>query len=450
MNRGKIMLKKFFVSKLFGTFDNTICFNTSEKLTIVIGPNGCGKTTMLKMMDIVFSNQHAALLRYDFDFIEIEIDSDVLKIEKTYENKDVNSSDESVSGYILNFYINGIAVGEICDTPLNHLYIFVRHLPYYRRLGMDRIVNENTDKIYTHDDIPELIELHFEQLPESARNELIIPPLEVKELIDKIKISLISTDRLQTTFFDSRKRTVNSNPYIKTSVEIYSDELKTNIQNFLSKYANTAQKLDEKFPFEILSALKSFQEVSKEKIENQLKEIHNLRQNHIKTGILEENEQEYLTVNLDGIDNNTSAVLTVYYEHTEQKLRVLDELSGKIMLFMDIINSKLNSGKYIKISNVNGIECFNNQDKEIKLNFLSSGEQQELVLIYNLIFKTDENRLILIDEPELSLHVKWQRDFIDDLVRILQTSNAHALVATHSPQIINNHWDLTNDLGEVE
>ena len=46
---------------------------------------------------------------------------------------------------------------------------------------------------------------------------------------------------------------------------------------------------------------------------------------------------------------------------------------------------------------------------------LSSGEQHELVIIYELLFRTDNNAIILIDEPELSLHVDWQAKFLSDL-----------------------------------
>ena len=83
------------------------------------------------------------------------------------------------------------------------------------------------------------------------------------------------------------------------------------------------------------------------------------------------------------------------------------------------------------------------------MNNLSSGEKQEIVLFYELIFESGNNELLLIDEPEISLHIVWQKMFMDDLLRIVKYKGINAIVATHSPQIINNHWERQIDLGEI-
>jgi predicted ATP-binding protein involved in virulence len=77
---------------------------------------------------------------------------------------------------------------------------------------------------------------------------------------------------------------------------------------------------------------------------------------------------------------------------------------------------------------------------------LSSGEQHELILIYELLFKVKLNSLVLIDEPEISLHVGWQVDFLKDLQRVLRLVNIDILIATHAPSIIHERWDLTIEL----
>jgi predicted ATP-binding protein involved in virulence len=84
--------------------------------------------------------------------------------------------------------------------------------------------------------------------------------------------------------------------------------------------------------------------------------------------------------------------------------------------------------------------------KSLSLDKLSSGEQHEVVLLYELLFKTKQNTLILIDEPELSLHVVWQLQFLKDLQEITNLSEFDVLIATHSPQIIHDRWDLTVEL----
>ena len=80
---------------------------------------------------------------------------------------------------------------------------------------------------------------------------------------------------------------------------------------------------------------------------------------------------------------------------------------------------------------------------------LSSGEKHEIIVFYNLIFKTEDNTLLLIDEPEISLHISWQKKFTEDLLRIIQYKKLNVIVATHSPEIIGGFWENQIDLGEL-
>lgn len=55
---------------------------------------------------------------------------------------------------------------------------------------------------------------------------------------------------------------------------------------------------------------------------------------------------------------------------------------------------------------------------------------------------------MLIDEPELSLHVAWQKRFLPDLLEIVATAGFDVLIATHSPYIVGDYSDLMIGLGE--
>ena len=52
----------------------------------------------------------------------------------------------------------------------------------------------------------------------------------------------------------------------------------------------------------------------------------------------------------------------------------------------------------------------------------------------------------MIDEPELSMHVAWQDEFLTDIGDIATLSDCRVLLATHSPQIIGDRFDLTVSL----
>lgn len=81
---------------------------------------------------------------------------------------------------------------------------------------------------------------------------------------------------------------------------------------------------------------------------------------------------------------------------------------------------------------------------------LSSGEQNQVIIYYDMIFKSKENTVILIDEPEISLHVAWQKSFLSAVGKIQKINKPiNVLIATHSPTIINTRWDLSHDLFEM-
>ena len=104
----------------------------------------------------------------------------------------------------------------------------------------------------------------------------------------------------------------------------------------------------------------------------------------------------------------------------------------------------------MRISKDRGFYFVTGIDHVLDASSLSSGEQHELVLLYELLFNTRADSLILIDEPEISLHVAWQQQFLHDLLKMTQLSKFDVLLATHSPLIIDDRWDLTVELGAVQ
>jgi predicted ATPase len=142
--------------------------------------------------------------------------------------------------------------------------------------------------------------------------------------------------------------------------------------------------------------------------------------------------------------------LTVFLEDFEQRISIYNEIILKSSLFIDVLAAKELNNKKITINKAKGFLVLTDSGQELKLASLSSGEQQEIILLYELLFKVKEDSLVLIDEPETSMHIEWQRQFIPDLKRIRQVNNNLAfLIATHSPQIIGGDWDLTVDLFDI-
>jgi predicted ATP-binding protein involved in virulence len=93
--------------------------------------------------------------------------------------------------------------------------------------------------------------------------------------------------------------------------------------------------------------------------------------------------------------------------------------------------------------------CFTGMDgKPLRLTGLSSGEQQQTILLYELLFNALSGSLVLIDEPETSMHIAWQIEFLRGIEKIAKLSGLSFLVATHSPDLIHDKMDLCVDLFE--
>ena len=147
---------------------------------------------------------------------------------------------------------------------------------------------------------------------------------------------------------------------------------------------------------------------------------------------------------LSNVDKSKQDVLAVYAQDAKEKLAIFDDLYEKISAFKRIVNSRF-SHKRVSVSD-EGLRVSKNGDTDLDLEMLSSGEQHELVILYELLFRASSNSLILIDEPELSLHVDWQERWLEDLAETANLSSFRAIVATHSPEIIGDKWHLVVEL----
>jgi predicted ATPase len=67
-------------------------------------------------------------------------------------------------------------------------------------------------------------------------------------------------------------------------------------------------------------------------------------------------------------------------------------------------------------------------------------------MFYLLLFEAKHGSLVIIDEPEISLHVAWQQRLGKTFSDIARLRELHVVVATHSPQVIHDKWDMSVEL----
>ncbi|MFM5707377.1 AAA family ATPase [Aeromonas veronii] len=109
-----------------------------------------------------------------------------------------------------------------------------------------------------------------------------------------------------------------------------------------------------------------------------------------------------------------------------------------VKVFTETVNSFFkDSGKELHID-PDGDFIIKQHDEVIGLNTLSSGEKQLLLILTRVINCVGKDTILLLDEPEISLHLKWQENLIDAMTKI--HDRCQIIIATHSPAILMQGW----------
>ncbi len=444
-------ITKIAVKDLFGVFNHDIPLNTTEHITIIHGPNGYGKTILLTLVNELFNSKYNKILTIPFKELSISFDNDSMLIlkknGKSEENGKKKASNEN--SLILELFEKGakakshkieFAVPSDLSLPSGPLQSFD---PAMGRIGLNYVHQDTFGK-----------KKSSKKVVSGFEDTLSVPfifkgksePVWLKEIINTVPIHFIETQRLFDFSFNPGKPNENATSNFHGKVEAvtnYSKELAELIQANLAEYGTLSQSLDRTFPTRLVKNTPSTL-LSLEQLRDELNQLEEKRKRLTTTGFMDK-EQEIDFKDLQNIDKNNAHVLAVYIADGKQKLSVFDELMTKIDLLIKIINSRF-LYKQLSISKTDGFVFTTSDGKRISPNSLSSGEQHELVLLYGLLFKVSPESLILIDEPELSLHIYWQQQFLKDLGEITKLIGFDVLIATHSPQIINDRWDLTVEL----
>lgn len=120
-----------------------------------------------------------------------------------------------------------------------------------------------------------------------------------------------------------------------------------------------------------------------------------------------------------------------------------DELSAKIEEIRDFIELLdkyfLEIGKQVK-KDENGRISLKRIDSDVELSWelLSRGEKTILYLFMAVFLYRNKNHVFLLDEPDDSLHVSWQKKLIRDLSDL--APECQFIIATHSPALVQDGW----------
>ena len=110
---------------------------------------------------------------------------------------------------------------------------------------------------------------------------------------------------------------------------------------------------------------------------------------------------------------------------------------AEIISFVEVCNAYLNPGKQLVYDDTKfTVQIIDNAGRPIDLSMLSSGEKQVVSLFSHLYLDDTEEQIVIIDEPELSLSVPWQKRFLTDILNSGRCGFVFSV--THSPFIYQN------------
>nr|MDT0662599.1 AAA family ATPase [Micromonospora sp. DSM 115978] len=450
-------LTRLVVKGLLGRFDHDIEFPLDWNFIILHGPNGVGKTTLLEMIHACFNRRFTRLTNAPF-------------AKATFRFHDRSSLDVSLKSQINSF--NRDDGGEISVTTRWLIFTYTdqngdRHdwhttavvskpsvetIEYLARIvGAIRAPASGRWRDPTNGSLMDDFELfaeYGEQLPVRL-SPTIAMPRQMNEFFRSIEVHLIETQRLLASRTQARRSVGVAVPRAssqKSRVMDYSDDLTRRIRSALARNSTISQRRDRTFPRRVLSTGVHSNLPNEQQIRARFEQQRNTRNDLAQIAVLDMAEDVPLPDR--ALEDWERIVLTTYLDDAEEKLATFGPLLSRLTVLRNIVNARFKY-KTLAFDRDRGfVFLSNNEGFELTADRLSSGEQHELVLIYDLLFNVTPQTLVLIDEPELSLHVAWQQQFLSDITQISDINGLRFIVATHSPQIVHKNWSRMVALGD--
>lgn len=437
----EIGIKEIHVEGLFGHYDYSLPKKNEvkdlSKLFILYGDNGSGKTTVLKLIFYLLSTRDKSgyktkLAQTKFKKFAIKLSNDI-EIGAYREDNYYGSYFyyiKSAGRYVHKLFMKTIDGHSIAfesgseeDVKFHKILKYIRELNisiYFLsedRKSLSSIFSSDHDDDHDHNVILTQSDLELARKYERIRS---------KKNINEKRISLeLTVDR----FIDwIRKQVIaSSNMGESNTISIYNELIKS-INLPREKYP----------PITVLKkGLKDLEKQSGDLASIGLIAPLDFREIKASINSVEKENQEAML-----------GVLHLFLNSTRARLNALQGLYDDLRDFIDSIN-KFYTNKTVSFDLNSGFKFLHKSGDKLELGMLSSGEKQLLLLFINAITASDQATIFIIDEPEISLNVKWQRMLLQNLLKFSSKSNIQFIIATHSIELLAPNKDNVTKLEEV-
>ncbi len=395
------------------------CYNIS----VIYGENGCGKTTILRLINAFLSQNDSVLSQEKVMWMSMKFQSNgrekKIRVDKKEQAENIKDEKgnaiEQISMYydwseyrkselvVMSSILFGVNRGIANNSHISEeeIYDSIMRTKYRDKFDMgsdlvmfchnlSRNLNMNQKRrmgrrIKSSLDLSSPV-LNIDSVSMDVIEELLVERFR--------KAKMITNDKVQKALFDTLADACDSLDDIDISeVDYHKLLLKNKDRLILALTAGSTNTLSERI-VEILRAVDEQGMVS-ETGENPL--------------------LKKLIVNMSNELNKESEYI--------QAVNRLEE----------IFNDYIGPEKYLKISEEKAIVKFHGSEETHKIGALSSGERHLLVLLTIFVIEGNRRHLFMADEPEISLNMLWQRKLLPLLSEL--APNAEIIVASHSPSI---------------
>lgn len=425
-------LKSVSVERLFGKYDfeHVPLWGmdpTSNNVAFLYGDNGVGKTTLLRLIYSTLSSERDAghrgfLARTKFKTFSVEFgDGQTVSVRKQ------KSSLVGEYRYICSGPRSNI---DVRVTPSDDLTVTFANNP--KLLEIDHFLRTLTGLVFINDQRhlqssgvhlgSALANFDDNDLGYTATRDRYRKLLMTRQLLEgRSDLSDIALEQALKSAYDYMlSRAVSSSSAGDRSAnQVYLDVIRAiagsprvnqaEINNSVAELLNSLSNLQESVSlyekFGILSNI----------------DIHSL------ISVLESSESSYFP--------QIVSILSPYVRSLQERVTANQNLLMLMDTFERTVNKFLRR-KRISLHLSDGIRILDDDGNALEPSLLSSGEQHLLFLVCSALAARDQPTIILVDEPELSLNYKWQRDLTPSLTT-LAGPMAQFIMATHSFEIIS-------------
>ena len=439
-------LKKFGIYGLWGERNYELILNDGK--LIMVGENGCGKTTVLRILFYTLEKRWGQLVKENFKRIKIVMNDNE---EREFSKEQLGKPEE----YMID-----------ADSEL------LTRIPLLYRYQMNNRNQMNKCDKLMPEDVLEMIENMnypqgmFDDIIEELEKKILKVPSSIKNVSEWLNLQINHSILYMPTYrriekgsnyynkknvMSKGRKKINTHGITNLGIEVshigmgdVNQAIYDLIEEIREEYAKSASQLNINCFKGIL--IQEYEKVDEIPLDYMYPECIEMIFNSVSDKELLDKDKEQIKEKLMAVIdkkeeyNEYDKIVIYYYNMLIKRYERLKEIEDRLEHFFYACNQYMTGKEFLydpsKFKYTIKVESRDGSKKDMSIEQLSSGEKQIVALFSYLFLFISEPCMVVIDEPELSLSVMWQEKILEDIVN--SGMCGELIVATQSPFVYDN------------